>query len=496
LRIRAQVIENWEDCAGSNNRLRLEANPARKEHLLQTLPYDLRMGAFHWFTRRQHTQPPTDLRKALIAAANTNNQRELLRLIDAYRETIRDAFPEWTSVPETIRNDPDALQQYAQTMFRVATVFERAGDTSLMTRLRGDEPTARWNAEINRAQSLLDQKRPTEAVTVLKTVLDGMAQMRGSIVDYYRPRVLGKLGIALLQSGDAREAVKVTREALELCRQAGDEDGVQTNTRNLENIGTYQMPANDGIDANVTVVYRDEHGSTLTLDELRVASGTVKWEVRGGAPVPADVKQTHDEGRAAGARGDYQAAASLFTKAAELAPTWPYPVYDLAFTRLMQHDFASALTNYRKTLELAPGGFFTAEVAVDTLTRESAGEFPSGLYEAFAMLEHMPRDQRAAIASQLVERVPSFAPGWNEHANFVADPAQRLDAIEKGLAARPDRLTRGLLTVKKAITMSSLGDTAGAMQLLQQVASGSSESDGTRAVTEFARARLSSAGAG
>ena len=453
------------------------------------------MGAFDWFTRRQHTQPPTDLREALIAAASANNQRELLRLIDANRITIRDAFPEWTSVPETIRNNPDALQQYAQTMFRVATIFEQSGDASLMTRLRGDDPTVRWNAEIARAQSSIDQKRPTEAVTVLKTVLDGMAQMSGSIVDYYRPRALGRLGIALLQSGDAREAVKVTREALELCRRAGDEDGVQAYTRSLENMGTYQVPANDGTDSNVTVVYRDEHGRTLTFDELRVASGTVKWEVRDGEPVPADVKQTHDEGRAAGARGDYQTAASLFTKAAELAPTWPYPVYDLAFTQLMQHDFASALTNYRKTLELAPGGFFTAEVAVDTLTRESAGEFPNGLYEAFAMLEHMPREQRAAIASQLVERVPSFAPGWNEHANFVADPAQRLDAIEKGLAARPDPITRGLLTIKKAITMSSLGNTAGAVQLLQQVARGSSESAGTRVGAEVALARRSSAGA-
>ena len=450
------------------------------------------MGAFDWFTRRQHAQLPTDLRDALLAASSTNNQRELLRLIDANRRAIRDAFSEWASVPETIRNNPDAIQQYAQAMFRVATVFERSGDASLMTRLRGGDPTARWSAEITRAQALIDEKRPTEAVTVLRTVLDGMAQVSGSAVDYYRPQVLGRLGIALWWSGDAREAVKVTREALELCRQTGDEDGVHAYTTSLERMGTYQVPANDGTDTNVTVAFRDEHGRTLSLDELRVASGTVKWEVRHSAPVPPDVKRLHEEGRAAGARGDYQVAASLFTRAAELAPTWPYPVYDLAYTRLLQDDFTAALTNYRKTLELAPGGFFTAEVAVDTLARESAGEFPNGLYAAFAMLEHMPRERRSEISSQLVVRLPSFAPGWNEHADFVADPVQRLDAIEKGLAARPDRHTRGLLTVKKAITMSTLGDMAGAMRLLQHVAEGATESIGTRTIAKFALARLSS----
>ncbi len=83
-----------------------------------------------------------------------------------------------------------------------------------------------------------------------------------------------------------------------------------------------------------------------------------------------------------------------------------------------------------------------------------------------------PREQRAEIAGQLVVSVPSFAPSWNGHANFVADPVPRLDAIEKGLAARPDPNTRGLLTVKKAFTMSSLSDTEGAMRLLQQLSTG------------------------
>ena len=159
---------------------------------------------------------------------------------------------------------------------------------------------------------------------------------------------------------------------------------------------------------------------------------------------------------------------------------------------MLQHNFDAALRDYQRTVELAPGGFFTAEVAVDTLTRESTGEFSSGLYAAFAMLEHMPTDQRCSIAEQLVEKYPSFAPGWNEHADFVSDHLKRLEVIENGLAARPDPSTRGILLVKKAVTTSFLGDADGALRMLQQLASDSIQSLSTRALAEFALARLSS----
>ena len=200
--------------------------------------------------------------------------------------------------------------------------------------------------------------------------------------------------MAFLQAGNRPDAVRVTKEALKLCQSLGDEEGIRAYTKNLATIGTYQVPATDGTDVNVTVAFTDEQGRTLTLDDLRKVAGKVKWEIRSNSSVPPEAERLHQEGRAAGARGDYDAAQSLLTRAAELAPWWPYPFYDRAFTHLLQHDFEAALSDYRRTVELAPGGFFTAEVAVDTLTRESAGEFFSGLYAAFAMLEHMPTEER------------------------------------------------------------------------------------------------------
>jgi tetratricopeptide (TPR) repeat protein len=450
------------------------------------------MGAFDWLTRRRAARKSADLRESLVAAVGRKDYDLLGHLINANTSEIRKAFPSWTTVPPEIRNDPRAMSGYVDTLSTIATVFERSGDASLMKLLQDGDPTREWNNAITAAQTLIDQKRASEAVTVLRSLLDDMERLSGSAPDHYRPRVLGKLGVALFYSGDRREAIAVTRQALELCRSLGDEEGVGAYTHNLDEIGTFGMPANGRSEGNGTVAFSNEQGDTLTLDELRMAQGTVKWEGRMGPPVPPEAKRLHQEGREAGARRDYGQALLLLTRAAEAAPLWPYPVYDRAFTHLLQRNFDAALSDYRRTMELAPQGFFTAEIALDTLTREAEGEFHTGLYAAFAMLEQMPRETRDAIVRQLVEQCPSFAPGWNELAGLVTDPVKRLEVIENGLAARPDPQTRGLLIVNKALTMSALGDSAGALALLQQLLADSTGSLAPRVWAEFALTRLSS----
>src|SRR4051812_27597978 len=111
------------------------------------MPYDRPVGAFDWFTRRP-VPPPADLRAALIAAVGAEDYRALAQLINTNAEAIREAFPHWTTVPLDIRDDQAALARYAQTLFWVASVFERAGDASLMTRIRSGNPMERWNRDL------------------------------------------------------------------------------------------------------------------------------------------------------------------------------------------------------------------------------------------------------------------------------------------------------------------------------------------------------------
>jgi hypothetical protein len=103
------------------------------------------------------------------------------------------------------------------------------------------------------------------------------------------------------------------------------------------------------------------------------------------------------------------------------------------------------------------------------LIREAAGEFPAGLYLAFAMLEHIPKEQQQSIAEQLVERFPSHAPAWNLLAIGIQDPSAKLTAIERGLAARPDPDTGGSLLILKAVSLHALGQTTSALELLESL---------------------------
>jgi tetratricopeptide (TPR) repeat protein len=426
------------------------------------------MGVSDWFSRRRPAEPAGNLLDSLIAAHTAQQYELVARLIDANAETIREQFPQWAKAPEALKSDPEAMDRYFRTLHTVARVFERAGDDTLMTRISGDA----FNLEAARA--LIDQGRGREAVTLLEAGLSHLEGASGPGVQPIRAKLLGSLGVALRHAGDRRAAAKVTKQALQLCELLGDEEGVRAYTHNLDDIGTHHMAANDGTDATVSVVFHDEQGRPLTLDELRTMRGKVSWEVRGNTAVPPEASRLHQEGRAAGTRGDYEMAKSLLTSAAELAPTWAYPVYDRAYTHLLQDDFESALRDFQTAIELSPAGFFEAEVAVDTLTRESAGELSRGLYAVFARLEHMPQDERCSIIGQLLEKHPTFAPGWSAQANCVTDPVTRLEFIERGLAARPDRQTRGLLLINKAQALSSTGDTDGAVDVLRPLADSTS----------------------
>jgi tetratricopeptide (TPR) repeat protein len=204
--------------------------------------------------------------------------------------------------------------------------------------------------------------------------------------------------------------------------------------------------------------------------------GAQALQSKGSVRMQDAAKALHEKGRQAGQRGDLPEAISLFTRAAELAPAWPYPIYDRAFAYLQTRNAAAALADYRRALELSPRGFFTARVAVDALQREQAGELPGGFYLAFAMLEFMPESQKRQVIPQLVQKFPQFAPAWLEFAKLASDPQERLGRIESGLRAQPDLETRGMLRLNMALTLRQIGHDAAANAIIQQVASDPSSS--------------------
>jgi len=218
-------------------------------------------------------------------------------------------------------------------------------------------------------------------------------------------------------------------------------------------------------------IFRGADGRTLTLDELRGTTGTIRYEVVCKVNVPAEAKSLHQQARLAGQSGDYKKAIALLEQASNLAPQWPYPVYDTAFTHLLIKDTESARKYYRKTVDLSPRGFFTAITAIDTLDREKRGDLPAGTYVAYLSLEWTDDpDKRARIVHQLVQRLPGFAPGWKELAAISENEAEKLLATERGLAANPDSETRGILEINRALILQLKGDREGAIRLLGTLA--------------------------
>jgi tetratricopeptide (TPR) repeat protein len=220
------------------------------------------------------------------------------------------------------------------------------------------------------------------------------------------------------------------------------------------------------------IVFRTQEGRTITRSELRRATGRVTWEIGSSDPIPADARDNHDAGRRAGSSGRSAEALRLFETSARLAPKWPYPVYDAAFTYLLAGDDANALKHYERVLQLAPRGFFTAMTATHYLRLESAGTLPRGTYLSYVSLEWLESaKEKRSVLERLTRTVPMFAPAWKELALLLDTPEERLSALEEGLKHAPDPETRGFLLINKALQLAQANDVAKATAILASLAS-------------------------
>jgi tetratricopeptide (TPR) repeat protein len=238
-----------------------------------------------------------------------------------------------------------------------------------------------------------------------------------------------------------------------------------------KNIPTIILTLPDGRKLTTDELYGMTGSVNFRDGKLLDVTGKVRYEIIGTGNVSPAAESLHQQAREAGGRGDYKTAIALLEEASELAPAWPYPTYDRAYTHLLMDDFESARTYYRKTLDLSPRGFFTAITALDTLAREQNGNLPTGTYLAYLSLEWMEdQAQKESAVREMVKQIPQFAPAWKEFASLCDDDDERLAAIEKGLAADPDAETKGMLEINKALALNLKGDRAAAIRLLGELA--------------------------
>ncbi|MBB1653084.1 MULTISPECIES: tetratricopeptide repeat protein [Delftia] len=219
------------------------------------------------------------------------------------------------------------------------------------------------------------------------------------------------------------------------------------------------------------IVFKDSAGRVLRRSDLDKADGRFSWELPSAKPVSQAARDAHALGRAAGHSGDHRAALAHFETASKLAPRWPYPVYDAAFTYLLQKDFDAAYRHYRRVDALAPRGFFTAKTAVHSLRMERDGKLPQGTYLRYLALEwETDRDKARQAALAMTRETPGFAPAWKTVAHLEDDPAKRLALLDSGLKADPDAETRGFLLLDKAVLLRERNQIPEAMVMLGELA--------------------------
>ncbi|TPN86902.1 tetratricopeptide repeat protein [Aquimarina algicola] len=222
-------------------------------------------------------------------------------------------------------------------------------------------------------------------------------------------------------------------------------------------------------DKIVKIEFTDKQGNKISKEELASSTGTFNYAIYGIEGVSRSAIVLHEEARQFGQKGDYKNAIQKLELANKEAPKWAYPLYDLAYTYLLQEDYENALKYYRLTDEVAPKGFYTSKTALHTLEREKTGELPKGLYRSYLSLEWINNaSEKEEMIKLLVQKIPSFAPAWKEYSSLL-EGKERLNAIEKGLEQNPDVETEGMLLINKALAVNESGNLKEASEILTNV---------------------------
>ncbi|HAS40434.1 MAG TPA: hypothetical protein DCS93_08145 [Microscillaceae bacterium] len=241
------------------------------------------------------------------------------------------------------------------------------------------------------------------------------------------------------------------------------------------------------------IIFEDEQGNRITREDLANVTGKIDFSLIGRESVSFEAIEMHQMARQEGQYGRYSQAINLLNQSHQLAPDWPYPLYDLAYTYLLQKDFEQALAYYRLTNRLEPRGFFTCKTAIYALSGETEKLFPVGQYLHYLGIEWTnDEDEKLEIARNITEKTPNFAPAWKELANLLTDTTKRAEAIETGLLQKPDLETKGNLLINKALVLDMQDQTKEAIQVLGDLVLDSEVTLTNEAMGKFVLAQLAS----
>lgn len=187
---------------------------------------------------------PEDLRRALFDAISRRDDAAFHALLQQYTPMIVANVAMFAKVPIELREDPRALQAYANNLIVLAEVLHDMGHPELMSRMRGGGAEGnlidRWQAAFEEADRRVQGGAHRDAIAILGPVLDEMTRCKGTAIDAYRAKMLGLLGTAHFRLGEITHATQCMRAALEECRRTNDAEGIRIYEGNLAHIARAQ----------------------------------------------------------------------------------------------------------------------------------------------------------------------------------------------------------------------------------------------------------------
>jgi tetratricopeptide (TPR) repeat protein len=453
----------------------------------------LQMGLFvRLFGKSESVIPePNELRDALFGAARAGDIRRVERLGRANLVSVLEHFRAWQRVPDAIRTDSAAMQNYVQVLVTIAQLFaEKFSRPELMNALIGtaeSNPLIRWQESLKQAREMMDRLAYDSARSLLTDVLIDSRGLQGSGHDQLLPVTNGFVGECHFQAGEVEQSIPHFEQALVLCERTNDTDGVVAYLGSLFEANRYlgNSPKAAGLadqlahlpgqivaaheqkrwHTRARIVRSGEplnrvvgniNNESLELYEIEPKENlhvSFVFERNRIALRPAEVLT--ERGEKLGSAGRLDEALAIFQEATRADAFDPHSRYLEAFTLLCLGQHALAAERYRQVEELAPGWF---HCRADAWLAEQLvlGPLDQADFIAVHGLEDGPEspDKKIGLAQRLIAKRPGLAVAYmhlGKNLSRVGREMEARKALQAGLDANSDPDVRTRLLVEMGV---------------------------------------------
>lgn len=435
-----------------------------------------------WPFRRKWAEAttPEEVRDRLIAAAG--RRRRLRAACERYKGLVGAHLDTMRQVPPTLRNSPEALDKYVQRLMAVAKCLASECQSpellEALTGGSGDNPFEQFQRWYEGLPGRMEGLEFNELISEARTHLGSAQRLQGHHARRSEAILHGRLGELLFHSGRVSEAFAPLREALAICREIGDVEGVAAYLEGLlqahrycgdpveaaacgdELIGLHERK---GIDAEslrkrVEQIRRVEplcrivgvrDGSEVELEEFSgPLEGRIEFRFRRNRPSLRKAEVLVRRGNTLASTGQLAEALEAYRQAAEVDPHDPDPIYQEGVCLLELGSYAPAREAFKDVERLAPG-WFRCRADWWLAGALVAGEVDDEVFRLLRLLEDGDLEPGMALklAEEAVEKHPEFAPFWLLLGNLRRNQGDSPGSIESyrmglRLAAEPDLESR------------------------------------------------------